>query len=157
MRVVELGDIWRHAGRVQMLLTCTYGSPAENAALAAIKPTVGLTSRYLVVPISEREYDPCRGWWVDERLTVRTDQDTVGPMARSVKDAAYLLQAIAGRDPRDNYTSAAPAKLPDYAGACKVDSLKGARIGVPRNVIERFSDNTTRELILLVAPYLEQS
>lgn len=74
-----------------------------------------------------------------------TDQDTVGPMARSVKDAAYLLQAIAGRDPKDNYTSAAPAKLPDYVEACDFDSLRGARVGVPRNVIERFSDNTTRE------------
>ena len=52
-------------------------SPSETNNLVGIKPSVGLTSRHLVVPISER-------------------QDTVGPMARTVTDAAYLLQAIAG-------------------------------------------------------------
>ena len=82
-----------------------------------IKPTVGLTSRALVIPISQR-------------------QDTVGPMARSVKDAAYLLQAIAGKDPNDNYTSAIPYDpLPDYVAACNYSSLRGKRIGIPRNVI----------------------
>ena len=85
--------------------------------LVGIKPTVGLTSRYLVVPISQR-------------------QDTVGPMARTVKDAAYLLQAIAGKDPNDNYTSAIPFDtLPDYVGACNFSGLMGKRIGIPRNVI----------------------
>ena len=92
-------------------------SPGEVNNLAAIKPTVGLTSRALVVPISQR-------------------QDTVGPMARSVKDAAYVLQAITGKDPNDNYTSAIPYDpLPDYVGACNFSSLRGKRIGVPRNVI----------------------
>ena len=82
-----------------------------------IKPTVGLTSRSLVIPISQR-------------------QDTVGPMARTVKDAAYLLQAIAGKDPYDNYTSAIPYNpLPDYVAACNFSGLAGKRIGIPRNVI----------------------
>ncbi len=82
-----------------------------------IKPTVGLTSRSLVIPISEH-------------------QDTVGPMARTVKDAAYLLQAIAGKDAADNYTSAIPFDdLPDYVAACKFSALQGKRIGIPRNVI----------------------
>jgi amidase len=56
-------------------------------------------------------------------------------MARTVKDAAYLLQAIAGQDPADNYTSAQPfnGKLPNYVGACKLDALRGKRIGIPRN------------------------
>lgn len=91
-------------------------SPAETNNLVGIKPTVGLTSRSLVIPISER-------------------QDTVGPMARTVKDAAYLLQAIAGKDQYDNYTSAIPfnGSLPNYVAACKLDALKGKRIGVPRN------------------------
>lgn len=94
--------------------------------LVGIKPTVGLTSRYLVIPISEH-------------------QDTVGPMARTVKDAAYVLQAIAGMDPNDNYTLAIPdnGTLPDFVGACSYDSLKGARIGVARNVIDiwgRYTD-----------------
>ena len=57
-------------------------------------------------------------------------------MARTVKDAAYLLQAIAGKDPYDNYTSAIPFKtLPDYVDACKYDALKGVRLGIPRNLI----------------------
>jgi len=57
-------------------------------------------------------------------------------MTRSVKDAAYLLQAIAGKDPNDNYTSAIPFDpLPDYVAACNYSSLRGKRIGIPRNVI----------------------
>jgi amidase len=92
-------------------------SPADVNNLAAVKPTVGLTSRYLVIPISEH-------------------QDTIGPMARSVKDAAYLLQAIAGPDKYDNYTSAIPGPIPDYVSACDYNALAGARIGVARNVLE---------------------
>ncbi|MCJ1311116.1 hypothetical protein MMC25_004786 [Agyrium rufum] len=92
-------------------------SPSEVNNLVGIKPTVGLTSRALVVPISQR-------------------QDTVGPMARTVKDAAYLLQAIAGKDPNDNYTSAIPFdSLPDYVAACSFNAFAGKRIGIPRNII----------------------
>ncbi|KAL8938095.1 MAG: hypothetical protein Q9211_003373 [Gyalolechia sp. 1 TL-2023] len=92
-------------------------SPSQANNLVGIKPTVGLTSRALVIPISER-------------------QDTVGPMARTVKDAAYLLQAIAGKDPNDNYTLAQPfGTPPDYVGACNYSSLRGKRIGIPRNII----------------------
>ena len=61
-------------------------------------------------------------------------QDTVGPMARSVADAALILSAMAGRDPRDNYTLAQPAAVPDYTKALRVDGLRGARLGVPRNM-----------------------
>lgn len=55
-------------------------------------------------------------------------------MARTVKDAAYILQAIAGKDPNDNYTSAIPC-IPDYVAACKFSAFEGVRIGIPRNVI----------------------
>ena len=94
-------------------------SPSDVNNLVGIKPTTGLTSRYLVIPISEH-------------------QDTIGPMARTVKDAAYLLQAIAGADPRDNYTSAIPnnGSIPDYVAACDYSAFAGARIGVARNVLE---------------------
>ncbi|KAH9054227.1 amidase signature enzyme [Lactarius vividus] len=78
-----------------------------------IKPTVGLTSRAGVIPISE-------------------NQDTVGPMARSVADAAIILTAIAGRDPLDNFTLAAPAHVPDFSKALSKDALHGVRLGVPR-------------------------
>ncbi|OJJ77156.1 hypothetical protein ASPBRDRAFT_70650 [Aspergillus brasiliensis CBS 101740] len=93
--------------------------PSERNNIVGIKPTVGLTSRYMVIPLSER-------------------QDTIGPLARTVKDAAMLLQAIAGPDDKDNYTLASPfaEKLPDYFAACKLSGLRGKRIGIPRNVIE---------------------
>ena len=58
-------------------------------------------------------------------------------MARTVKDAAYVLQAIAGKDPLDNYTLAQPfATPPDYVAACNFSSLRGKRIGIPRNLID---------------------
>ncbi|KAK5123355.1 hypothetical protein LTR85_002787 [Meristemomyces frigidus] len=106
-------------------------SPSDVNNLVGIKPTVGLTSRYLVIPISEH-------------------QDTIGPMARSVKDAAYVLQAIAGPDPRDNYTSAIPwgnSTPPDYVAACDYNAFAGARIGVARNVIDIWSAYTDPPVI----------
>jgi amidase len=59
-------------------------------------------------------------------------------MARTVKDAALVLTAIAGKDHNDNYTLASPFqdKVPDYVKSCKANGLKGKRIGVPRNVLE---------------------
>ncbi|KAM3514719.1 hypothetical protein MY11210_001690 [Beauveria gryllotalpidicola] len=92
-------------------------SPSEENNIVGIKPSVGLTSRYLVVPISEH-------------------QDTVGPMARTVKDAAHLLSVIAGKDSHDNYTSAIPFgdEVPDYVAACKESGLKDKRIGIPQGL-----------------------
>lgn len=82
-------------------------SPSDVNGVVGIKPTVGLTSRYLVIPISEH-------------------QDTIGPMARSVKDAAYVLQSIVGPDANDNYTSVYPFETtPDYVAACSFDSFAG--------------------------------
>lgn len=94
-------------------------SPADVNNLVGIKPTVGLTSRNLVIPISEH-------------------QDTIGPMARTVKDAAYVLQAIAGRDSYDNYTLSIPndGAIPDYVAACNYNALRGVRVGIPYNVLE---------------------
>lgn len=74
-------------------------------------------------------------------IPVSERQDTIGPMARTVKDAALLLQAMAGTDPKDNYTSAIPFyKIPDYSALCKLSSLKGKRIGIPRNVLDLSAD-----------------
>jgi amidase len=88
-----------------------------------------LTSRHLVIPISEH-------------------QDTIGPLARTVKDAAYILQAVAGTDPRDNYTSAIPGGIvPNYIAACKSSALAGSRLGIPRNIFPLFSSNTTGPVI----------
>lgn len=90
--------------------------PSHKNGIVGIKPTVGLTSRHMVIPLTEH-------------------QDTVGPMARTVRDAARILQVIAGYDPRDNYTSAIP-DIPDYVAACDADALRGARIGVPWNIVQ---------------------
>lgn len=97
--------------------------------IVAIKPTVGLTSRYMVIPVLER-------------------QDSVGPMARTVKDAAYLLAAIAGRDAKDTRERFTPefpfedGKLPNYAAACKKDGLRGKKIGVLRPPPEMSAQST---------------
>jgi amidase len=87
--------------------------PSSVAALVGIKPTIGLVSRSGIIPISH-------------------SQDTAGPMARTVTDAAVLLNAMAGVDPRDPATSSAPAAREDYTAALKADALQGARIGVAR-------------------------
>ncbi|KAJ6469163.1 amidase signature enzyme [Mycena vitilis] len=92
-------------------ITC----PTSNNNLAGIKPTVGLTSRAGVIPISAH-------------------QDTVGPMTRSLTDAAIVLSVIAGKDPNDNFTLAQPPIVPDFTKALNKDAFKGKRIGVPRRV-----------------------
>lgn len=105
-------------------------SPSDVNNLVGIKPTVGLTSRYLVIPISQH-------------------QDTIGPMARSVKDAAYVLSAIAGPDIYDNYTLANPSgnNTPDYVAACDYNAFAGVRIGVARNVIDIWRNYTDPPVI----------
>ena len=114
------------------LATETSGSivlPGERSNIVGIKPTLGLTSRSMVIPISLR-------------------QDTVGPMAKTVKDAAHLLSAIAGKDKYDNWTLAQPyGKTPNFAKACKFSGLKGARIGVPRNGIDYYTDASTAPIM----------
>lgn len=89
--------------------------PSHINGIVGLKPTVGLVSRAGVVPISH-------------------SQDTVGPHARSVRDAALVLTALAGTDPRDEATRAIPASVAgqDLARACVPGGLRGARIGVPR-------------------------
>jgi amidase len=91
-------------------------SPSNQNMLVGIKPTVGRVSRYGVIPIT-------------------ADQDTPGPMARSVRDAAILLGALEGAmpDPHDEATKAcAPPPGRDYTKFLDPGALKGARIGVPR-------------------------
>lgn len=99
------------------LATETDGSivcPAHQNGVVGIKPTVGLTSRAGVIPISH-------------------SQDTVGPHARTVRDAAIVLGALVGVDPRDEATAASQGKFQtDYTQFLDPNGLKGARIGVAR-------------------------
>ncbi|RFU32293.1 hypothetical protein B7463_g4036, partial [Scytalidium lignicola] len=88
-------------------------NPAERNALVGIKPTVGLTSRAGVIPESH-------------------NQDTVGCLARTVRDATYCLDAIYGRDSRDNYTLVQQAPKDGYSQFLSTKKiLKGAKFGLP--------------------------
>lgn len=87
--------------------------PAAMNGLVGFKPTVGLISRTHVVPISH-------------------SQDTAGPMARSVTDAAIVLGAMAGSDPADPATALADSMGTDFTTGLKPGALNGVRIGVMR-------------------------
>jgi amidase len=89
-------------------------SPAGVNGLVGIKPTLGLVSRTGIVPIAH-------------------SQDTAGPMARTVADAALLLAAMASPDPDDPATTVRARHQDDYARALDAQGLRGARIGVVRN------------------------
>jgi amidase len=90
-------------------------SPSSINGIVGIKPTVGLVSRSGIIPISHT-------------------QDTAGPMARTVRDAAILLGALAGADNDDPATAATSGRVPgDYTPYLDARALQGARIGVARN------------------------
>jgi amidase len=90
-------------------------SPASACGIVGIKPTVGLLSRSGIIPISH-------------------SQDTPGPMARTVADAAALLGVLTGIDPRDAATNSSRGKAgADYTPSLNADALRGARIGVARS------------------------
>jgi amidase len=92
-------------------------SPSSVNGLVGIKPTVGLLSRSGIIPISKT-------------------QDTAGPMARTVKDAAILLAALTGVDPADPYTLSSKGKAQDYTKALNVNGLQGKRIGIEKSFLE---------------------
>jgi len=109
------------------LATETDGSivcPASQNGVVGIKTTLGLTSRAGVVPISH-------------------NQDVVGPHARTVADAAAVLGALVGVDPRDPATAASAGHFhTDYTQFLDPNALKGARLGVARATFTGFNDKT---------------
>ena len=95
-------------------------SPANQNGVVTVKPTVGLLSRAGILPISH-------------------SQDTAGPLTRTVRDAAILLNVLAARDPLDPATRL--LKRPkDYTAALDRDGLRGARIGVPSDPDDPLND-----------------
>lgn len=97
-------------------------SPANVNGVVGIKPTVGLTSRAGVVPISHT-------------------QDTVGPFGRTVADAAATLGALTGVDPRDPATQASEGHaFTDYTQFLDANALRGARIGIARETFFGYSE-----------------
>jgi amidase len=110
---VAAGLAWAAIGtETDGSITC----PASTNGVVGFKPTVGLVSRTRVVPIS-------------------AVQDTAGPMAASVTDAALLLTAMAGPDPADPTTRDAAAHAVDFTRGLSKASLKGLRIGVLRRQV----------------------
>ncbi len=103
--------------------------PASHAALVGLRPTLGLTSRDGIVPLYLRN-------------------DVGGPMARSVEDAARILEVIAGSDPADPVTALSVGRIPaSYREYLDLDGLKGARIGVLRSLVR--PDETDPEVLEL--------
>ncbi|GAB4021930.1 amidase [Spirosoma koreense] len=97
-------------------------APSSMCGLVGLKPTVGLVSRSGIIPISHR-------------------QDTAGPMARTVSDAAILLGALVGVDPADAVTLESRGKsAADYTTFLKADSLSGKRIGIEKSFLEGHED-----------------
>lgn len=89
--------------------------PSALNGIVGVKPTVGRVSRAGIIPIS-------------------ISQDTAGPMTRTVKDAALLLSVLAGPDPADAATVSAPAWSGDVTSSLDDDALRGARIGIVRDL-----------------------
>ncbi len=101
--------------------------PASANGIVGIKPTLGLISRSGIIPIAH-------------------SQDTAGAMARSVRDAAILLGALGGVDPRDSATSASAGKAEaDYTKFLDPHGLRGARIGVARKY---FGSNDAQDQLM---------
>jgi amidase len=88
--------------------------PSGINGIVGIKPTLGLVSRDGIIPIA-------------------ASQDTAGPMARSVRDAAILLTAMAAKDPGDPAAAGRDQAIPDYAADLDTAALRGRRIGVLRS------------------------
>jgi amidase len=100
--------------------------PSSLNGIVGIKPTVGLVSRAGIIPIAH-------------------SQDTAGPMTRTVRDAAILLGALAGADPRDSATSSSATRgQTDYTQFLDANGLRGARIGVARTKFFGYSDVTDK-------------
>ena len=104
--------------------------PSSTCGIVGIKPTLGLVSRSGVIPIAH-------------------SQDTAGPMARTVADAAALLSVLVGADPNDAITTQAKAEK-DYTQFLQKDGLKGMKIGVARQYFGR-NDKVDK----LIEPHLQ--
>ena len=117
--------------------------PSSANSIVGIKPTLGLVSRSGIIPIAH-------------------SQDTAGPMARTVADAAALLGALTGVDSRDRATNASRGKShADYTQFLDPNGLRGARIGVARNFfgfndkVDKLMEEAIKEMKRLGAVVLD--
>ncbi len=125
------------AGEVYFALGSDTGGsirqPAAYCGIVGLKPTYGLVSRYGLVAFA-------------------SSLDQIGPLTKNVEDAAYLLQAIAGYDPKDS--TSAKVDIPDYLSALTGD-VKGLRIGVPKEYMGNGIDPAVKEKVLEALKVLE--
>jgi amidase len=107
--------------------------PASANGVVGIKPTLGLVSRTGIIPLAH-------------------SQDTAGPIARTVTDAAIVLSAIAGSDPSDPATADADKHATDYTKFLNADGLRGKRIGVVRQLggLEPNADRSIDQAVALL-------
>jgi len=114
-------------------------SPSWNASIVGVKPTLGMISR-------------------DGFLPIAGTLDTAGPMARDVRDAALLLNALAGVDPSDAATLSRPTKINNSGDVAHV-TLKGLRVGVSRAFMDKLEGDASREscdMALALLPQIER-
>jgi aspartyl-tRNA(Asn)/glutamyl-tRNA(Gln) amidotransferase subunit A len=109
--------------------------PAAYTGIVGLKPTYGRVSRYGLVAFA-------------------SSLDQIGPLARTVADAALLLQVIAGRDPRDSTSADLP--VPDYSASLP-GGVKGMKIGIPREAIGAGLQREVNDAVLAAARVLEQA
>ncbi|MNI03127.1 Glutamyl-tRNA(Gln) amidotransferase subunit A [compost metagenome] len=107
--------------------------PAAYCGIVGLKPTYGLVSRYGLVAFA-------------------SSLDQIGPLTKNVEDSAYLLQTIAGYDPKDS--TSAKVDIPDYLSALTGD-IKGLRIGVPKEYLGQGVDPAVKERVLAALQVLE--
>lgn len=100
--------------------------PASLCGVVGMKPTYGLVSRYGLAAFA-------------------SSLDQIGPFARCVKDAAILLEAVAGHDPKDS--TSVDCEIPDYASNISLEAFKGAKIGIPK---EYFGEGIDPEVKAIV-------
>ncbi len=113
-------------------------SPASQNSLVGIKPTLGLVSRNGIIPIAH-------------------SQDTAGPMARTVKDAAYLLNVLVGKDENDPITETNPDKgAINYASGLESNDSTTFRIGIARSVYFDYLSEEKREILNKAIEKLEE-
>jgi amidase len=112
--------------------------PSSINGIVGIKPSLGLVSRDGIIPIAH-------------------SQDTAGPMARTVRDAALLLNAMVARDATDPATAIRPDPLPDFAAGLDTAVLKGKRIGVLRSYRGAGRDSRVEDIVDASIEILEQN
>ncbi|PLS05771.1 amidase family protein [Neobacillus cucumis] len=113
-------------------------NPACQNSLVGIKPTVGLISRRGIIPIAHT-------------------QDTAGPMARSVEDAAILLTALCGSDERDAITQTNPLIGIDFTAFLRKDGLKGKKIGIATEGFIELLEKDKADVVMTALEKLKSS